>query len=141
MNSQDSILAAADFNSAEEGPIGRQSILLSRVNSSYFWIAAAFIGCLFFAGWIGRYSTGSEKLYPLDRINPNLASKESLARLPGIGPARAQTIIEYRQAHCQNGPAFRTPADLDAVVGLGPKTVEKMMPWISFESAQHVSTE
>jgi competence ComEA-like helix-hairpin-helix protein len=119
-----------------EKTVGRQSILVSRVESCRFWIVAAFVGCLFFSGWMGWYFTGMETLHPLDTINPNIASKESLVRLPGIGPARAATIVEYRQIHSQNGPAFRTPADLDAVAGLGPKTVEKMMPWISFDCAK-----
>jgi competence ComEA-like helix-hairpin-helix protein len=112
---------------------GRRFILESRVRSGPFWILAAFLGCLFFSGWIGWHSAGTETLQPLAAINPNVAPKESLVRLPAVGPARAQAIIDYRQTQGQSGPAFRTPADLDAIAGIGITTVEKMMPWISFD--------
>jgi competence ComEA-like helix-hairpin-helix protein len=96
-------------------------------------MAAALIGCVVFSVWTGWYRAGTETLHPLDTINPNTAPKESLVRLPGVGPARAMAIVDYRRMHSDKGPAFRTPQDLDAIAGLGPKVVERMMPWISFE--------
>jgi competence ComEA-like helix-hairpin-helix protein len=72
----------------------------------------------------GRVEAASEK------INPNLADSASLQRLPTIGPARAKAIIDYREAH---GPgAFRTAADLEAIKGIGPATVEKIDKYLSF---------
>jgi competence protein ComEA len=61
-------------------------------------------------------------------INVNTATAEDLARLPQIGPSLAQRIVEYRTAH---GP-FRALQDLDAVPGLGPKTLQAIAPFVSF---------
>ncbi len=59
-----------------------------------------------------------------ERIDPNTASVASLRRLGGIGPMRAQMIVQYRQTH---GPAaFRKPKDLQKVHGIGPGTVRRI---------------
>jgi len=64
-----------------------------------------------------------------ERVNPNTASVASLRRLPNIGPARAQAIIDYRRLHA---PApFRTPSDLDAVKGIGKATVEGLAGYLT----------
>ncbi|MHB1651002.1 MAG: helix-hairpin-helix domain-containing protein [Desulfitobacteriaceae bacterium] len=56
------------------------------------------------------------------KININTASAAELDKLPGIGPALAERIIQYRT---ENG-LFVKPEDLQAVSGIGPKTYEKM---------------
>ncbi len=55
-------------------------------------------------------------------ININTASAAELETLPGIGPVKAQAIIDYRQ---QNG-AFARTEDLTKVSGIGPKTFDKL---------------
>ena len=67
------------------------------------------------------------------RINPNTATAASLTRLPGIGKARALDMIDYRRHH-QDGPAFRTAGDMENIKGIGPKTAEKISPWLTFET-------
>jgi len=55
-------------------------------------------------------------------ININTADAGALAReLEGIGPAKAQAIVEYRQ---KNGP-FRSAEDLLKVDGIGKKVLEQ----------------
>lgn len=55
-------------------------------------------------------------------VNVNSADAATLAReLDGIGPAKAQAIVDYRQ---QNGP-FRSADDLLKVDGIGDRVLEQ----------------
>jgi competence protein ComEA len=56
---------------------------------------------------------------PLDL---NTATAGELDRLPGIGPAKAQAIVAYRDSH---GP-FRSGADLAGVPGIGPALAARL---------------
>lgn len=61
------------------------------------------------------------------KININTAGTAELDKLPGIGPALAERIIQYRT---ENGP-FVQPEDLMNVSGIGPKTYEKMSSMVT----------
>lgn len=56
------------------------------------------------------------------KININKASQAELETLPGIGPSKAQAIIEYRET---SGP-FKTIEDIMSISGFGEKTFEKL---------------
>ena len=60
------------------------------------------------------------------RIDLNTADVAALDTLPRIGPAMAQRIIDWREAH---GP-IRSVDDLLAVSGIGAKTVEALRPLV-----------
>ena len=60
-------------------------------------------------------------------ININTASQEVLELLPGIGPKKAAAIIQYRQ---EIG-GFRCVEELLEVSGIGEKTFEKLLPYIT----------
>jgi competence protein ComEA len=62
-------------------------------------------------------------------ININKASVEELSQLKGIGPAYAERIVEYREAH---GP-FKQAEDIQKIPGIGPKTWEDNQGRISVE--------
>jgi competence protein ComEA len=64
----------------------------------------------------------SRPLQPGERIDPNRATEVELDRLPGIGPSTAFRIVEWRE---QVG-GFAGPADLLAVRGVGPSTLERI---------------
>lgn len=63
------------------------------------------------------------------RMNINTASSAQLQRLPGIGPALAGRIIEYRT---ENGP-FKSVSEITKVRGIGDKTLEKLAPYLFVE--------
>ncbi|AFM42911.1 competence protein ComEA-like protein with helix-hairpin-helix repeat region [Desulfosporosinus acidiphilus SJ4] len=66
----------------------------------------------------GRVSSTSDG----GKININTAGAAELDKLPGVGPALAGRIVQYRTDH---GP-FSQPEDLQNVSGIGAKTYEKM---------------
>jgi len=59
----------------------------------------------------------------------NTADARTLQALPRIGPAMAQRILDHRS---ENGH-FRSGNDLLAIRGIGSKTLEKLLPLITFE--------
>lgn len=61
-------------------------------------------------------------LFNFDPIPFNRAEAESLTLLPGIGPALAQRLVDYRRKH---GP-FQQKEDLLLVHGIGPKTLQRI---------------
>ena len=63
------------------------------------------------------------------RVNLNTADAAALESLPGIGPALAQRIIDYRTA---NGP-FQTTAEIQDVRGIGAGIYEKIKDSITVE--------
>ncbi|GEM_PF-3249925 len=59
----------------------------------------------------------------------NRAGTEELQHLPGIGPAKAQAIIQHRMLH----GLYESKDDLQEVKGIGPKTMEKLADLITIE--------
>jgi competence protein ComEA len=61
------------------------------------------------------------------KVNINAADLRSLQRLPGIGPAMAQRIVDYRR---QAG-TFHTTRELSKVKGIGPKKLKLLLEHVS----------
>jgi DNA uptake protein ComE-like DNA-binding protein len=69
-------------------------------------------------------ASGAARLLYGGRLDPNREPAPVLALLSGIGPARAAAIVAARP-HC-------SLADLDAVPGVGPATLETLAASIDF---------
>ena len=62
-------------------------------------------------------------------IDVNTATLEQLVALPGIGPATAEKILEYRK---ENGP-FDSAEDLLEISGIGPKKLAQIRPYLRLQ--------
>lgn len=60
--------------------------------------------------------------WSLAAVNINTASAEELKALPGIGPAKAAAVVEYRKA---NG-SFKSVDDLKKVKGIGDGVLNRL---------------
>lgn len=60
-------------------------------------------------------------------LNINTATAAEFEALPRIGPAIAQRIVDYREAH---GP-FQRKEDIQQVAGIGPGTYAQIEPYIT----------
>lgn len=60
-------------------------------------------------------------------LNLNTATKADLEKLPGVGPAMAQRILDYRQKI----GAFKKTEELMNVQGIGEKSFLKLKPLIT----------
>lgn len=55
-------------------------------------------------------------------VNVNTASESELTALPGVGPAKAKAIVEYRKQH----GSFKTLDELKNVKGIGEGIFSKL---------------
>jgi competence protein ComEA len=74
---------------------------------------------------------GGQDLKPT-QVNLNTAGVTELEKLPGVGPAMAQRILEYRQ---KNG-GFKKIEDLMNVRGIGEASFLKLKPQITVTQAR-----
>jgi len=97
--------------------------------------SAAFVIGLAMVLWSGFFAVRAvrcdiEPTAP-ERICPNTATAPSLMRLPGVGRARAMDIVNARADN-----PFDNAAELERIRGIGPKTVEKIEPYLIFEDGE-----
>ena len=69
----------------------------------------------------GAVAAGAAPAESSARVDLNSASADELARLPGIGPAKAEAIIRHRAEE-----PFRQPEDLRKVKGVGDKLYDRL---------------
>ncbi len=81
------------------------------------------------SGAASSISASSPATPTTSKVNINTADLAQLETLPGIGPSKAQAIIDHRTA---NGP-FKTPNELTNVKGIGEKTYESLASLITVD--------
>jgi competence protein ComEA len=104
-------------------------------------IAALSVGTLARSQWPEEEKVSSQKNRPTEvavralvagsTLDINRATAADLELLPGIGPALARRIVEDRD---RTGP-FRTIDEVDRVRGIGPRTLERLRPFLRIETA------
>ena len=96
---------------------------------------AALLVCSFgafcFAGFFYTHTSCICELSIETTINPNHALVASLVRLPGVGPKRARAIVDFHNNAAEH--VFKSARDLEQVTGIGPKTAEKIAPYLDFD--------
>ena len=78
---------------------------------------------------LGAAARAAESV-PDARVNLNTASAAELATLPGIGPAKAQAIVEHRAK-----APFSSPDELRKVKGIGEKLYDSIRERITVGDA------
>lgn len=75
----------------------------------------------------GNKNNGSNGQTNQKVVNINTAEQSALEEIPGIGPKKAQEIIQYRDA---NG-GFKTIEEIKEIKGIGDKTFESLKDFIA----------
>lgn len=80
-------------------------------------------------GWKGELTEidRAGRLTPHFEVDINTADRPELMQLPGVGQSTADRILESRQ---NKGP-FASNDDLQRVKGIGPKTLERIRPYLT----------
>jgi competence protein ComEA len=86
---------------------------------SYAWILLI---CVSMVLSQGAALAQKSQAVTLDKVNLNTATSEQLQTLPGIGPATAKTIIEYRAKVGK----FNKVEEIINVKGIGEKKFQKI---------------
>lgn len=73
---------------------------------------------------------GAVESAPEGKVNVNTASAAELASLPGIGPSKAQAIVDHRAKS-----PFASPEDLTQVKGIGSKLFDSIRERITVGDA------
>jgi len=94
-----------------------------------FFALSLFLVSGFFSVLTAQVGTGTVRDVesPVQQVDINTADAVTLAEgLPGIGPAKAARIVQWRLEH----GVFSRVEDLQQVKGIGVKTIEKLRAYV-----------
>jgi competence ComEA-like helix-hairpin-helix protein len=75
-------------------------------------------------------------LQPGETVDPDQATAQELARLPGIGMRMAKEIVSEREIR----GGFGSPNGMLRIDGIGPRTLRKLEPFLRFQMPQPAGT-
>ena|ERR1700674_1769196 len=90
-----------------------------------------FLSFLFLSLLFSAAEAAAKKKLPAQPVHLNTATSEELKQVPGIGPATADKILKMRKSY----GAFKSVDDLLAILGLGPRRLEKMCKYLTLGKA------
>jgi competence protein ComEA len=88
------------------------------------------VGLLVFRGYGHRLTARPTEHHPAAitrQVDLNTADRAELLQVPGVGPALADAILTHRRDRGR----FAAVDDLNAVHGVGDRTLEKLRPWVA----------
>jgi competence protein ComEA len=92
---------------------------------------ASFCFCFFLLAYAAHSAAAAKKHPPAKPLNLNSATATQLEELPGVGPATAKAILEFR---AKSGP-FRRVEDLLSVHGISTKKLQNLRPYVTVSPA------
>ena len=107
---------------------------MPRSRASHSALAVSILLLSLLAGYRLYWPTASARptddAPPRRQIDLNRADRSELLQVPGLGPSSADAILAHR---AERGP-FGSIDELTHVHGIGPKTTEKVKPWLNLST-------
>ncbi len=97
--------------------------------------AVLFLCCISFAALAGRGAL-AQKNPPAAPVDVNTATVGQLQQLPGVGPAMANAIVQFRK---KSGP-FERLEDLLAIRGITSRKLERLRPYLTLSKPTPTKT-
>jgi competence ComEA-like helix-hairpin-helix protein len=91
--------------------------------------------CVLFSVLIATMAQ-AKKHPPAKPLDLNSATAQQLQQLPGVGPATAKAIVQFRE---KSGP-FRRVEDLLAIRRITKARLEKLRPYVTVSSSKKKPT-
>lgn len=93
-------------------------------------IGVVMVGLLAYRGYGHRLTARPTEHHPAAisrHVDLNTADRAELLQIPNVGPALADAILTHRRERGR----FAAVDDLNAVHGIGDRTLEKLRPWVA----------
>jgi competence protein ComEA len=109
----------------------------SRAQAALVALAVVAAGAVGVRAYAPRFTAAPTERTVVYKVDLNAAGERELALIPHVGPATAAAIVRHRDEH---GP-FASVDGLTAVKGIGPKTLEKVGPYLAVSATPPDRTE